>query len=849
MLLLALWRRLGRRSSAAGHVRCFSSAQALPSAEDFAARRREDALLGEIDARYPAFMVWGCNTDVGKTLVSTGMAAALLSPGKSQKSHVLYVKPVQTGFPDDSDARSVTQRIDSLVGRSESIFLSNRTMWLSDEASKKAALTKRSTDSSGSWKNSANSVKSSSSLTCETLWSWCAAVSPHLAAQQEGGGASDDELRKVLRSSLWEFGAGASQTGRSWAFVETAGGVASPAPSGTLQCDLYRPLRLPGILVGDGRLGGISTTLAAYESLLLRGYETICIVIQDMGLGNNQHLSKQLHNRVPVFVIPAVPKNPGDDLAGWFHDTSSTFVQVVSLLEDAYHKRIQRLREMPKKASELLWWPFTQHRLVPEENVTVIDSRSGEFFSVYENKHGRFAQQFDACASWWTQGPDASLQHELAKQIAYAAGRYGHVMFPENVHEPGLRCAELLLQGVGRGWAHRVYISDNGSTATEIALKMALRKYAVDHGFLTNQGDKKPDFKVLALRGSYHGDTLGAMEAQAPSPYTGFSQQPWYSGRGVFLDPPTVCCQNRKWQLRVPERYGTIATELAWDAREDVFALGRDNTELAKIYSSAIEKEIMSSQGSLGGQTIAGLIIEPIIHAAGGMELVDPLFQRILTQQCKCHKIPVIFDEVFTGCWRLGAEFGFFDERLFACKSAWELLGCKPDIACYAKLLTGGTVPLAATLATQDIFQAFEGASKLDALLHGHSYTAHPVGCSAAVTALEWFKDPSKNPNLLPGTSRLQEQWDPELVAEISSRSSVERVISLGTLMALELRSTSSSQKGYSSLLSSGVVKELRQELGIYTRPLGNVVYFMCGPLTKPSVCSSLLRRMLKVLE
>lgn len=125
--------------------------------------------------------------------------------------------------------------------------------------------------------------------------------------------------------------------------------------------------------------------------------------------------------------------------------------------------------------------------------------------------------------------------------------------------------------------------------------------------------------------------------------------------------------------------------------------------------------------------------------------MIDPLFQRILVSKCKKSGIPVIFDEVFTGFWRLGRE------------SAADLLGCRPDIACYAKLMTGGLIPLAATLATEDVFQVFRGNSKLRALLHGHSYSAHALGCTAAAKAVQWFKDPSTNPNLDSSGTQLKE--------------------------------------------------------------------------------------------
>ncbi|CAN0567910.1 unnamed protein product, partial [Ectocarpus sp. 12 AP-2014] len=113
------------------------------------------------------------------------------------------------------------------------------------------------------------------------------------------------------------------------------------------------------------------------------------------------------------------------------------------------------------------------------------------------------------------------------------------------------------------------------------------------------------------------------------------------------------------------------------------------------------------------GAILGSLLLEPLVMGAGGMVFVDPLFQRVLVQECRARGLPVIFDEVFCGLWRLGVE------------SSRELLGEDPDVSCYAKLLTGGLVPMAATVATERVFDAFSGA-KADCLLHGHSYTAHP---------------------------------------------------------------------------------------------------------------------------
>ncbi|KAG6532160.1 hypothetical protein ZIOFF_005998 [Zingiber officinale] len=605
---------------------------------------------GGIDLMNPTYVVWGSNTGVGKTLVSAGLAASVLSQSSHGPSSFLYLKPVQTGFPVDSDSRFVSRKVSALFRRLHGNFPTG--LLVSDHvlnASSAAAaellggrLDKREEtegrDEAGSGGLCAYEEtrigkeeleEGDFRLVCKTLFGWKEAISPHLAVQREGMLVEDSSLRKLLgkclRLSLQ--GGGDDSRERVWRVIETAGGVASPGPSGTLQCDLYRPFRFPSILVGDGRLGGISGTIAAYECLTLRGYDVAAIILEDHGFSNEVRLQSYLRNRLPVLMLPPIPQDPINDLLDWFYESGKVFSSLQEVLVSAHLKRIQRLHDMPRKAGNLFWWPFTQHKLVPEETITVIDSRCGENFAIHKvwNDQEMIIPQFDACASWWTQGPDSNLQlnmqinliHpmqawanegegegedssralwfqiELAKDIGYSAARYGHVMFPENVYEPALQCAELLLDGVGKGWASRTYFSDNGSTAVEIALKMAFRKYMLDHcinadfhkissleGCVDLKTNEYVDtlndsafsimliavsisyMLVLALTGSYHGDTLGAMEAQAPSSYTSFIQQPWYSGRGLFLDPPECFITKGNWHLSLPDCLKSVHVKL-----------------------------------------------------------------------------------------------------------------------------------------------------------------------------------------------------------------------------------------------------------------------------------------------
>ncbi|XP_014510153.1 bifunctional dethiobiotin synthetase/7,8-diamino-pelargonic acid aminotransferase, mitochondrial isoform X1 [Vigna radiata var. radiata] len=782
---------------------------------------------------HPIYLIWGSNTGVGKTLVSAGIAAASLLSSANTSFQFHYLKPLQTGFPADSDSRFVLNKLRQLsllCNPSVHLSASHRVLNVSPAVLETNPLV-------------GEEGRGPSELHCKTLYAWEEAVSPHLAAEREGLAVKDSVVLETLGECFEEVverGAGRERSD-VLCVVETAGGVASPGPSGTLQCDLYRPFRIPAVLVGDGRLGGISATISAYESLTLRGYDVVAVAFEDHGLLNEGPLMSYMRNKVPVLVLPPIPRDLSNDLIEWFENSHHIFSNLKEIMLSAYFERIKKLQDMPKEAMDIIWWPFTQHQLVPDGGVTVIDSRCGENFSIFKvQKTEVIAPQFDACASWWTQGPDAIMQAELAREMGYTAARFGHVMFPENVHEPVLNCAELLLQGVGKGWASRAYFSDNGSTAIEIALKMAFRKFSVDHGLIVDchedtTNERPTELMVLALQRSYHGDTLGAMEAQAPSSYTGFLQQPWYTGRGLFLDPPSVFMHNNTWNISIPEGYNWESLKgesIAFSSRDEVFHKGRDKSELATIYSSYISEVLSRFKGS---KNVGALIIEPVIQGAGGMHMVDPLFQRVLVNECRSRKIPVIFDEVFTGFWRLGVE------------TAAELIHCVPDIACFGKLLTGGIIPLAVTLATNAVFDSFIGDSKLKALLHGHSYSAHAMGCAAAVKSIQWFKDPCSNPNITCEGRLLRELWDDKMVRRISSHPAIQRVVTLGTLCALELKAEGTSA-GYGSLYARPLLEKLRED-GIYMRPLGNVIYLLCGPCTSPEVCNQLLAKLHRQLD
>ena len=584
--------------------------------------------------------------------------------------------------------------------------------------------------------------------------------------------------------------------------------------SGTTQADCYRPLFLPTILVGDSKLGGISSTISSYESLLLRGYIIDAVIVfRDEYYRNWEYLSPYfaergvhvcafkppppLHSELSVnvrltdeYYSSLVPENKKD---GMF--------TVIDHLDECHEKRLHELKTMPRRTLDSIWWPFVQHGLVKDEkDVMVIDSAYSDFFSTYEHKKGSESQTlsslliptFDSSASWWTQ----AFGHghpSLALAAARASGRYGHVMFPKATHLPALRLAERLKEGPGKGWASRVFYSDNGSTGMEVALKMALRAYTARYGQSISRTEQK-SLGVLGLRGSYHGDTIGAMDACEEA---GVYTCEWHDAKGYWFDPPSVGVRQNKAIISLPSAIADLTgsaqvsvNSLAWVYDMDA----RVQSPLAQTYATYIQRTLDSLQRQ-GGPKLAALVLEPLLMGAGGMIFVDPLFQRVLVDVIRGKNqpsssdwsgMPVIFDEVFVGLHRLGLQ------------SAGPLLGVNPDISVNAKILTGGLVPLAATLASEHIFNAFLRDEKAKALLHGHSYTAHALGCEVANETLKMVDQLEASPSWQAARSKWIDSnggfvwsfWDPDFVNAISSVGSVEEVMSLGCVLAIKFKDT-----------------------------------------------------------
>lgn len=449
----------------------------------------------------------------------------------------------------------------------------------------------------------------------------------------------------ALLARCREYAAHRALQGNGWLFLETAGGVHSPTPSGTTQADLYMPLRLPSILIGDSRLGGISQTISAFESLRIRGYDVESVMLfEDDHYGNFKYLSEYFRDHHEGVLVAPAPGPPhrrevqADDIIAmkryYEHAADNEATRsVLQHLNEKHEKRIESLEKMATEASRNIWYPFTQQALLQPKDITVIDSAYGDYFQTLTSEAGSIGTMeeksdkiqenrnllqasFDGSASWWTQGLGHS-NPRLTLAAAYAAGRYGHVMFAGSVHQPALALSKLLLTNLGNPRLSRVFFSDDGSTGVEVATKMALR--AAKLRYDEKETTTSSRLEVIGLKGGYHGDTIGAMDCAEPCAFN--EKTDWYEGRGYWFDYPTVLCVDGRWQITMPNELEQPQELRHFASLSDVFDIeGRESTGEHLVYEEFILRTLRKLHRD--GRKFGALILEPVVLGAGGMCLV-----------------------------------------------------------------------------------------------------------------------------------------------------------------------------------------------------------------------------------
>ena len=401
-----------------------------------------------------------------------------------------------------------------------------------------------------------------------------------------------------------------------------------------------------------------------------------------------------------------------------------------------------------------VWHPFTQEALDPPP-LRIVKAEGVYLYTA----DGR--RLVDGISSWWTN-IHGHGHPAIVSAIAAQAAKVDHVLLAGFTHDAAenLRCA---LRKVLPGNLEYIFFSDDGSTAVEVALKMAVQ-------YWRNVGQSQKQ-SIVALEHAYHGDTVGAMSVGADS---GFNE-PFRS----LLFP--VHRAHSAYCYRCP--------------------VGKQRATCKIDCVEQLEKLLAERHGE-----IAAVIVEPLLQGAGGM-IVHPVeFLQRVSKSCRKYDVLLIADEVLTGFGRCG--------KMFAC----ELAGIVPDVMCLSKGLTGGVLPMGATACTARVHEVFVSSDRSRTFYHGHSYTGNPIAAAAAVASLGIFeREPVfKRINNIAAIHR-------ERLAAIESHPAVVDVRSIGTMAAIELKADDA---GYTSKLRTKLY-QFFLEAGLLLRPLGNIVYVL----------------------
>ncbi|WNM19803.1 adenosylmethionine--8-amino-7-oxononanoate transaminase [Flavobacterium capsici] len=388
------------------------------------------------------------------------------------------------------------------------------------------------------------------------------------------------------------------------------------------------------------------------------------------------------------------------------------------------------------------WHPYTQHKTAADFPAIV----KGKGALLWD-ENGK--EYIDAIASWWVN-PFGHSNTFIADAIYQQLTTLEHVLFGGFTHDKAVLLAEKLMQLLPSN-QKKLFYSDNGSTAVEVAIKAALQ-------FNYNQGIKKT--KIIAFEDAFHGDTFGAMASSGISFFT-------EAFKGSLLEV----------------------------ARIPVPTAGNEAKSKAALLELVKTNEY------------AAFLFEPLVLGAAGMVMYPPEELDELIAICNNHNVLTIADEVMTGFGKTGKTF------------AVDYLQNQPDMMCLSKALTGGTIPMAITTFTQSIFDGFFDDDTNKALFHGHTFTANPTGCAAALASISLLETSEMQQNI----KEINESHK-AFEAKIKSHPKVKTTRVLGVIFALEIKTDS--EESYYGTMRNKLYNFFIQH-GIILRPVGNIVYIL----------------------
>ncbi|WP_314409671.1 adenosylmethionine--8-amino-7-oxononanoate transaminase [Pseudomonas kuykendallii] len=410
----------------------------------------------------------------------------------------------------------------------------------------------------------------------------------------------------------------------------------------------------------------------------------------------------------------------------------------------------------------VLWHPCTQMK--DHERLPVIPIRRGEGVWLEDFDGKRY---LDAVSSWWVN-VFGHANPRINQRIKDQVDQLEHVILAGFSHQPVIELSERLVKLTPAG-LERVFYADNGSSCIEVALKMSY------HYWLNVGRPEKKRF--VTLSNSYHGETVAAMSVGDVALFT-------ETYRSLLLDT-----------LKVPSPDCYFRPEgMCWE-------------EHSRAMFAHMERTLAEHH-----HEVAAVIVEPLIQGAGGMRMYHPVYLKLLREACDRYGVHLIHDEIAVGFGRTGT--------MFACEQA----GIRPDFLCLSKALTGGYLPLAACLTTDEIYQAFYAEyDTLRAFLHSHSYTGNPLACAAALATLDIFEE-----DKVIEANRALALRMAEATAHLADHPHVAEVRQTGMALAIEMVRDKPSKTAYPWQERRGLaVYQHGLSRGALLRPLGSVVYFL----------------------
>ena len=422
-----------------------------------------------------------------------------------------------------------------------------------------------------------------------------------------------------------------------------------------------------------------------------------------------------------------------------------------------------------------VWHPCTQ--MQHHETVPLIPVSHGRGVWLYDHDGKRY---LDAISSWWVNlfgHANPRINAALKDQL----DRLEHAMLAGFTHEPVVRLSEKLSDMTGNVLGHAFYASD-GASAVEIALKMSF------HAWRNSGRADKTEF--VCLRGSYHGETIGALAV---------------TDVALFKDAYGPLLRAARTVASPNARRGESPEQMARLAAADVQALFEER-----------------------GQHIAAIIIEPLVQCATGMAMHDPLYLKLVRELCDRHEVHLILDEIAVGCGRTGT--------FFACEQA----GIWPDFLCLSKGISGGYLPLSLVLTREQIYQAFYSTDVTRGFLHSHSYTGNALACRAALATLEIFED-----DQVIASNRVRAARLTEALAPLADHRRVRHFRQRGMIWAFDAiepdaaRASTFSRRFFTTALDHELL----------LRPIGTTVYLMPPYVLSDEEIAGLAERSLRVFE